>query len=59
MSQQEGKPENMQLSDYLGNITVIDFLLKHGEDDSNASNESFNFDNLFYKKGHNLYTFLD
>ena len=35
MSIREGQSENIQFSDHHGNITVLYFLINHGEDDRN------------------------
>lgn len=48
--QQEGKLEGIEFSDYHGNITVLDFLLNHGKDDSNTSDKSFKFDDFNQKR---------
>ena len=46
----EGQPEGIVFSNNHGNITVINFLLNHGEDDSNASDESFKFYDTYQKE---------
>ena len=50
MSTKEGQPEGIQFADHHGIITVINFLISHGEDDSNASDESFRFDDTCQKE---------
>ena len=35
MAIREGQPEGIQFADHQGNITVLDFLTNHGEEDSN------------------------
>ena len=38
---EDGKPYIIQIGDTDGNLTIIDFLKEAGDDDSNASDESF------------------
>lgn len=46
----EGQLEGIQFDDHKGNITVLDFLINHREDDTNASDESFKFDDTYQKE---------
>ena len=50
ISEGEGQSEGIKFSDYHRNITVLNFLLNHREDDSNASDKSFKFDDTYQKE---------
>lgn len=45
-----GNQDGIEFSIYHENITVLDLLTYYGDYDSNASNKSFKFDNLYQKE---------
>ena len=50
MSEKDGQPVGIELSDYHDNMIILYFLLKYGKDDSNASDNSFKFDHSYQKE---------
>ena len=50
MLTEDGQPNGIEFSDYLENITILDFLNDASDNDSNASNGSFKFDKSYQKE---------
>ena len=44
MGKEDNAPNGIQIGDVEGNLTILDFLIEAGDDDSNASDESFKHD---------------
>ena len=47
---EDGQPDDIQIGDAQGQITILDFLTDGGDDDSNASDKSFKHDKSYQKE---------
>ena len=47
MGKGDGEPDGIQIRDADGYLTILDFLMEAGDDDINASDESFKHDESY------------